>query len=223
MEIMETTTKICNKCKVEKPYDNFHLHKSRKDGRQENCKECIKNYCRDNSERLRAKSIKWYKENLNKAKEKNKKWRQDNTEKKAEYGKKWRQDNAEKIKKWRQDNAEYMREYQKNRRKSDPIYKMIVNLRGRISFYCKVIKLKKTTRTKEMLGLNLADFKSYMESKFREGMTWENYGQWHVDHIKPLSLATTEQEIIELNHYTNLQPLWAVENLKKSNKYEESH
>ena len=74
-----------------------------------------------------------------------------------------------------------------------------------------------------MLGIDLACFKSYIESKFQEGMNWDNYGQWHVDHIKPLSLATTEQQIIELNHYTNLQPLWAVDNIKKSNKYEKSH
>ena len=74
-----------------------------------------------------------------------------------------------------------------------------------------------------MLGIDLAGFQAHMESKFQEGMNWDNYGQWHVDHIKPLSLSTTEQEVIELNHYTNLQPLWAVDNLKKSNKYEKPH
>ena len=74
-----------------------------------------------------------------------------------------------------------------------------------------------------MLGIDLGGFQAYIESKFQEGMTWENYGQWHIDHIKPLSLATTEQEVVELNHYTNLQPLWAIDNLKKSNKYEKSH
>ena len=74
-----------------------------------------------------------------------------------------------------------------------------------------------------MLGIDLLGFQLYMESKLQEGMTWGNYGQWHVDHIKPISLARNEQEIIELNHYTNLQPLWGVDNIKKSNKYEESH
>jgi hypothetical protein len=74
-----------------------------------------------------------------------------------------------------------------------------------------------------MLGIDWIGFKFHIESKFQEGMSWENYGQWHVDHIKPLSLATTEQKVMELNHYTNLQPLWAVDNIKKSNKYEESH
>ena len=50
-------------------------------------------------------------------------------------------------------------------------------------------------------------------------MRWDNHGEWHMDHIKPISLAKTENEILELNHYTNFQPLWANENLSKSNKY----
>ena len=50
-------------------------------------------------------------------------------------------------------------------------------------------------------------------------MTFENHGEWHLDHIKPISLAKSEEEIIELNHYTNFQPLWAKDNLSKSNKY----
>lgn len=95
-------------------------------------------------------------------------------------------------------------------------------MRKRLSAYFRAISVNKSTRTKEMIGLDLAGFKSHIESKFQEGMTWENYGQWHVDHIKPISLARNEQDIVELNHYTNLQPLWASENIKKSNKYEEA-
>ena len=100
---------------------------------------------------------------------------------------------------------------------------MIDNLRSRVGSYCKAIRANKTTRTKEMLGIDSSGFKLHIESKFQEGMTWENYGQWHVDHIKPISLARNEQEIVELNHYTNLQPLWASDNIKKSNKYEEAN
>lgn len=53
-------------------------------------------------------------------------------------------------------------------------------------------------------------------------MNWSNQGIWHLDHIKPISLATTEEEVIALNHYTNFQPLWAEDNLRKGNKYEEN-
>lgn len=58
----------------------------------------------------------------------------------------------------------------------------------------------------------------YIESKFKEGMSWENHGKWHIDHIKPLGNAKTEKELKKLFHYTNVQPLWAKENQKKGNK-----
>jgi hypothetical protein len=53
-----------------------------------------------------------------------------------------------------------------------------------------------------------------------EEMSWENQGEWHLDHIMPISLAKTEEEVIKLNHYTNFQPLWAEDNVRKSNKYD---
>ena len=58
----------------------------------------------------------------------------------------------------------------------------------------------------------------HLESKFTEEMSFDNYGKWHIDHIIPISSAKTEEDIIRLNHYTNFQPLWAVDNLRKSNK-----
>ena len=72
----------------------------------------------------------------------------------------------------------------------------------------------------EIVGLSSEELKIYIESKFLEGMTWENYGLhgWHIDHIIPLSSVKTEDEIIKLCHYTNLQPLWAKDNLSKHNK-----
>jgi hypothetical protein len=220
---METTTKVCTKCKVEKSCSEFSKKTDTKDGLQFHCKECVKKYEQENADKLK----KYRQENAERKGEYMKKYHLENAERKREYVKKWRQENADKIKKYLQENADKVREankqYRNQRRNSEPLYRMIVNLRTRISKHCRAIKLNKTTRTKEMLGLGLAGFKSHIESKFQEGMNWDNYGQWHVDHIKPLSLATTEQEIIELNHYTNLQPLWAVDNIKKSNKYEKPH
>ena len=77
---------------------------------------------------------------------------------------------------------------------------------------------KKNSRTHEMLGCDYDFFKSYIEEQFKRGMTWENHGLWHFDHIIPVSSATTEEELIVLNHYSNFQPLRAIDNILKSNK-----
>jgi hypothetical protein len=74
-------------------------------------------------------------------------------------------------------------------------------------------------RTEEILGCSYDFFKSYIESKFVNDMNWENQGKWHYDHIKPISLAKTEEEVLLLNHYTNFQPLWQKDNLQKSDKW----
>ena len=69
-----------------------------------------------------------------------------------------------------------------------------------------------------MIGLHPIDLKNYIENKFTEGMSWDNYGKWHIDHIIPLNSAKTEEEIIKLCYYTNLQPLWASDNIRKKDK-----
>ena len=78
----------------------------------------------------------------------------------------------------------------------------------------------KSKSTEIIIGISFDELKIYLESKFIEGMTWSNYGfnGWHIDHIIPLSSAENEEEIYKLCHYTNLQPLWAEENLKKGKK-----
>ena len=78
----------------------------------------------------------------------------------------------------------------------------------------------KNNKTFEMIGCTPEELKTYLENLFSEGMTWENYGYygWHVDHKIPLDSGKTEDEIIKLCHYTNLQPMWWNENLKKSFK-----
>lgn len=77
---------------------------------------------------------------------------------------------------------------------------------------------KKTTKTFSILGAEYEIVKNHLEQQFKEGMTWENHGEWHIDHIIPMSSANDEDSIVKLNHYTNLQPLWAKENLQKGAK-----
>ena len=76
----------------------------------------------------------------------------------------------------------------------------------------------KKSRSYIILGEEWDFVKSYIENLFQDGMTWDNHGEWHIDHIIPISSGTTEDEVVRLCHYTNLQPLWAKDNRLKSNK-----
>lgn len=105
----------------------------------------------------------------------------------------------------------------KRKRRENPIIRLVDNLRSRFN---KAFKNNyKTGSAVKNLGCSIVELKQYLESKFEQGMTWANYGEWHIDHIRPLSafdLADLEQIKIAC-HYSNLQPLWAKDNILKSN------
>ncbi len=131
---------------------------------------------------------------------------------------------SENTKNWRENKngKEWMNNYIKDRNNADSLFKFKNNIRCLISQSFKRKKNNywtKKTKTENILGCKFEQFKIYIENKFTNGMTWENQGEWHLDHIKPLKLAKTEEEVIILNHYTNFQPLWAEDNLKKGSKY----
>ena len=111
-------------------------------------------------------------------------------------------------------------EQKKVRLEVDPLFKMTCRIRCQIKNYVKRVDVKKpkSCSTTDILGCSFHEFKSYIEKQFTEGMSWDNYGQWHYEHIVPVSLGKTEEEVIELCHYTNYRPLWGDENLSKSNK-----
>ena len=82
------------------------------------------------------------------------------------------------------------------------------------------LKAKKSKRSIEYLGCSVVDFKTHIESQFKEGMNWDNHGEWHIDHITPLKYENpTIEEVMERLHWTNTQPLWATENISKSNRF----
>lgn len=105
---------------------------------------------------------------------------------------------------------------------NDPLYKIKESIRCLIKNSYRRKSNNKTTKTAEILGCSVNEFKHYIEQKFQSGMTWDNYGKWHFDHVKPVSLATTPEDLVALNHYTNFQPLWAEDNIKKSDHYEQT-
>lgn len=111
------------------------------------------------------------------------------------------------------------REYFKHKRVSDPSFRVAANLRTKIY---QSIRDNKKFKFYDLLGCDIEFLKKHLELKFREGMSWENYGRkgWHIDHIKPCSSfdMTKIEEQKLCFHFTNLQPLWWEENLKKYNK-----
>lgn len=105
--------------------------------------------------------------------------------------------------------------YERNRRNTEPLYKLKDNISVSIRNSFKRISAKKTSKTKEILCCSIAEFKNHLESMFESWMTWDNHGKyngslnygWDMDHITPISTAVTEEDVIKLNHYTNFQPL----------------
>ncbi len=84
--------------------------------------------------------------------------------------------------------------------------------------YFRLNGISKKNKTFDIVGLEPKDLKVYLEKKFEKNMNWENYGEWHIDHIIPLSSAKSEEQPYDLCYYTNLQPLWKRDNLIKGNK-----
>lgn len=218
--------KKCIKCNIEKGLTEFNKQKSNKDGFNNQCKSCRKEYekeyCKANKEQKKEYFKKYYQDN----KEKIREYCKANKEKLREYEKEYKKANKEKIKeyqkKYQKANKEfykeYCKEYQKERRAKDPLFKMTGNLRTRTYIAFKNKGYSKNSKTQELLGVDWEICKAHIERQFLKGMNWDNQGDWHIDHIIPLAYANTEDKLKKLCHYSNLQPLWAVDNLIKSAK-----
>tara|TARA_R110000796_G_scaffold160981_1_gene277724 strand:- start:9 stop:629 length:621 start_codon:yes stop_codon:yes gene_type:complete len=195
--------KKCITCEIEKEEAEFSKAKANKDGLG-NCKSCVKEckkeYYQANKERIKECHKKYYQANKERKKEQIK-----------ECHKKYYQDNKEKINK-------KTLEYQKVKRLKDPLYKMKGNLRTRTSTAFRNKGYNKNSKTQKMLGVSWEVCKAHIQRQFTKGMTWDNSAEWHIDHIIPLTSANTEEELKKLCHYSNLQPLWAIDNLMKSAK-----
>lgn len=192
----------------------------------ERCREAGRKARNNRKNVALAESAKWKAENKEKVSEYNKQYAIKNSgkikdnrikrtqEKKHQYqkvSKDWKEKNKEEIKK-------YQAEYTAKRYESDPIFRLKLLQRTRIRA---AIKRQKTLRTNELLGCSYEQLKQHIESLFVDGMNWQNMGDWHIDHIIPLAAFDLSQEVNQKMafHYSNLQPLWAADNLKKGAKY----
>lgn len=102
----------------------------------------------------------------------------------------------------------------------DPLYRAKIDARNIIRKALSDSGYSKKSRTEEIIGCSFEQFKTHIESLFVENMSWESRDEWHIDHIIPLSFAKNERELLLINHYTNLRPIWAKENQLKSDKIE---
>ncbi len=183
-----------------------------------------KHYYEANKEKIKDYHINYHKANKEKIKDYHKQWREANPEKcqilKKEYYNANRKNLIKYTKQWRAANPNRRAEQEHFRRKSDAGYRILCNLKYRIS-----AALKNTGRAesiKKIIGCTKDELKQHLESQFKDGMTWNNYGLygWHVDHIIPCSAfdLTDPEQQKECFNYNNLQPLWAEENLRKNDK-----
>jgi hypothetical protein len=167
------------------------------------CRNCNIELCSDNSYPSAGNACKECE------KQRMKDYRKNYPQKRKETKVKWQKNNQDKVKISK-------KRYTKKRLANDPVYRAMRSMRSRTFTYAKKKFSTKRNTFSKIIGNE--GLREYIKSKFQEGMSWDNYSwsTWHLDHIVPLSSATTIKELEELSHYTNLQPLWAEDNFKKS-------
>lgn len=204
-------TKECGNCKEIKNINNFHKSNTKSCGYVSTCKKCAN----AKSKVYRENNKKSIKEKRDRNKDKNKgKY----TYKNKNYQKIYREINKEKLKQKRKANKNKINKKLKEKMKTDSLFKLKSTLRVRIYTMFKFKHWKKNKHTEDILGANYEFVKQHIENTFVDDMSRNNHGEWHIDHIIPLNSAKTEEELYKLCHYTNLQALWAFDNLSKSDK-----
>jgi hypothetical protein len=229
-------SKICNKCLLEKPILEFNKRSNAKDGFRYDCKSCQKLNYQNKREyyigKMKENRINklddytkrdknYYEANRNEILKKKRQYHIDNQEILLKKAKDYYKNNKDKRsvynKQWVKDNIIHYREYQKayskKYRENNPHI-----ILWRSVLRCTLIRLGKSKEghTIDLLGYSALELKQHLESLFTEGMSWDNQGTWHIDHIKPVSKFDPETPMNIVNALSNLQPLWGPDNIKKS-------
>ncbi len=231
-------SKICSKCKVEKPIEDFHKAKNRASGVKSSCKSCrsisSKDRYNSNIERARERgrdyAKKWRQKNPQKAKNNTSRWRVANPERDSQNRLRASRKNAPKraiaTKAWKAAHPDQVRlsyrAYHTNRMKTDLNYRIRTNVRKRCRIAIK--KGLKSGSAIRDLGCTIPEFKSYLEALFQPGMTWDNWGnghgKWNIDHIIPLASfdLTQRDQFVQAVCFINQQPMWWEENMRKGGR-----
>ena len=237
--------KICSKCKIKKPLTEYHNNSSKRDGKASACKECRNAYNREKSreigydvlyrralerdpDKYKARAAKYYERNTEKVKARSREWREKNPEKKKQQRALHYQNNREqyieRAAKWAEENRGRRREISRDyaaRFYNDPENRPVIIARKLLSRILGLTGKRKAARTEAALGYSVSELRSHLEKHFQEGMSWDNHGEWHVDHVIPVSemVALGIECPKKINSLDNLRPIWAEENLKKGNRF----
>lgn len=210
-EVLPNGMKRCTACNEVKAVSEYGVCRKNKDGLRGQCRACRHKEYLDNKEVHNQRTRENYLKNRSHYLRLNKQYRQANTDWYKNYNKQYYRKNAEKIKQ-NAKNSLY------RRIESDEGFKILQRCRKRI--YDALKGYVKVGRTAELVGCSVDQLKEHIENQFRDGMSWSNYGEWHIDHIMPCAMFDFKEEKQQKRcfHYSNLQPLWASENLSKSDK-----
>ena len=239
----------CTKCHNEYPLtkEYFYARNDRPKGFVSQCKKCSnkrgekhrKKYRESNRSKIREINKAYRESHKDEIKEYSKNYRLNHkdeikeinsrhskTPARKKYLKQYYVDNQDAIKeysvRYRKSNRKAINAYFRNKRANDLQYRIYKNMQSRIQSIMRHVGAKKSSNTVNLIGCSMSDFINYIESKFSDGMTWENYGrEWHIDHIKPcasFNLSVPEEQS-KCFRWDNLQPLWAKDNLSKNSRY----
>lgn len=213
--------KTCTKCGVKKNISCFCKMSISPDGLAYRCRQCTSLLGMEARSKKLAEDIDAYRQATC---ESAKRYRAANPEKAKAATEGWKQRNPDKYaamrkasyEKGKASSAKRCKAYKKARLAVDPVFKLAHSVAGRLRASMKARGYTKTSRTHEILGCDWEFFKAHIERQFLIGMSWEKIGsEIHIDHIVPMATAKTEDEVRALNHFTNLRPMWAMDNYKK--------
>lgn len=197
--------KCCGRCKNFKNFDKFNYCKNTWDNMRNTCKDCLKQERNSKKEQMSEYNKKYWQKTKEHKKQKDKEYRVAHYEHHKENHARWRR---EKYQKMKQENSE---EFHK--------YKIKTNISRRIR---EILGQNKSDTCVKYVGCSLDELKNHLETTFSNGMSWDNYGEWHIDHIIPCTAFNMHDDTEKLAcfNYKNLQALWSKDNIQKSNKFD---